>query len=72
MHCTRDKPGRQADARVEDYDLIIVGAGISGLAATHFYRQRPRPRPASSSWTTTTTSAVARNATNFIYRASFT
>jgi spermidine dehydrogenase len=27
----------------EHYDLVIVGAGISGLAAAHFYRQR---RPA--------------------------
>jgi spermidine dehydrogenase len=24
----------------EDYDLVIVGAGISGLAAAHYYRQR--------------------------------
>ena len=29
-----------ADARIEDYDLIIVGAGISGLAAAHFYRAK--------------------------------
>jgi spermidine dehydrogenase len=29
----------------ETYDLIVVGAGISGLAAAHFYRaQRPRAR----------------------------
>ncbi len=27
----------------EDYDLIVVGAGLSGLAAAHFYRER---RPA--------------------------
>jgi spermidine dehydrogenase len=24
----------------EDYDLVIVGAGISGLAAAHYYRER--------------------------------
>src|ERR1035437_9813419 len=24
----------------EHYDLVVVGAGISGLAAAHFYRQR--------------------------------
>src|SRR5450755_1434692 len=29
-----------AGAAVEDYDLIIVGAGISGLAAAHFYRAK--------------------------------
>jgi spermidine dehydrogenase len=29
-----------AGAPVEDYDLIIVGAGISGLAAAHFYRAK--------------------------------
>jgi spermidine dehydrogenase len=26
----------------EEYDLIIVGAGISGLAAAHFYRQQTK------------------------------
>ena len=30
-------------ALTEQYDLVVVGAGISGLAAAHFYRQR-RPR----------------------------
>lgn len=29
----------------EEYDLVVVGAGISGLAAAHFFRQRaPRGR----------------------------
>jgi spermidine dehydrogenase len=29
----------------EDFDLVVVGGGISGLAATYFYRQaRPRAR----------------------------
>ncbi len=32
-------------ALAERYDLVVVGAGISGLAAAHFYRQR---RPNSS------------------------
>jgi spermidine dehydrogenase len=27
----------------ESYDLIVVGAGISGLAATHFYRKHAGP-----------------------------
>jgi spermidine dehydrogenase len=31
------RPARSVDA---DYDLVVVGAGISGLAAAHFYRQR--------------------------------
>src|SRR6516164_4391807 len=30
-------PVPEADIR-EEYDLVIVGAGISGLAAAHFYR----------------------------------
>ncbi len=30
-------------ALTENYDLVVVGAGISGLAAAHFYRQR-RPQ----------------------------
>jgi spermidine dehydrogenase len=29
----------------ESYDLIIVGAGISGLAAAHFYRKRAGKEP---------------------------
>jgi spermidine dehydrogenase len=28
----------------EHYDLIVVGAGISGLAAAHFYRAKTSPR----------------------------
>jgi spermidine dehydrogenase len=32
-----------AAAVTERYDLVVVGAGISGLSAAHFYRQR-RPR----------------------------
>jgi spermidine dehydrogenase len=38
-HALRDGHSWPAsDAVAEDYDLIIVGAGISGLAAAHFYR----------------------------------
>ncbi|HTD72020.1 MAG TPA: FAD/NAD(P)-binding protein [Steroidobacteraceae bacterium] len=33
-----------AGAPVEDYDLIIVGGGISGLAAAHFYRAKTPPQ----------------------------
>lgn len=32
-----DKPGAQTDAT---YDLVVVGGGISGLAAAHFYQQQ--------------------------------
>src|SRR5262245_38810248 len=34
----RDFPALDADTR-ETYDLVIVGAGISGLAAAHFWRR---------------------------------
>ena len=37
-----ERPDRQTDA---DYDLVVVGAGISGLASAHFYRSgRPGAR----------------------------
>ena len=32
-------PDRPEDTH-ETYDLIVVGAGISGLAAAHFYRKQ--------------------------------
>jgi spermidine dehydrogenase len=38
------RPGRITDTG-EDYDLVVVGGGISGLAAAHFFRQ---VRPGSS------------------------
>ena len=38
-HRLRDgAPLGQAEGRVERYDLVIVGGGISGLAAAEFYR----------------------------------
>lgn len=46
-HAIRD--GKQADflsratATGEQYDLVVVGGGISGLAAAHFYRQAAGP-----------------------------
>jgi len=43
-HALRDadfwSPARPISAIREDYDLVVVGAGISGLAAAHFYRAR--------------------------------
>ena len=49
----------------EQYDLVIVGGGISGLAAAYFIESRPGLQPAFSSWTTTMTSADTPNETNF-------
>jgi spermidine dehydrogenase len=37
-----DAPG-DARSTAEEYDLVIVGAGISGLAAAYFYRQLHGP-----------------------------
>jgi spermidine dehydrogenase len=34
------RPKRQTD---KDYDLVVVGGGISGLAAAYLYRQRTGP-----------------------------
>ncbi|MBS0580923.1 MAG: NAD(P)-binding protein [Proteobacteria bacterium] len=40
-HALRDgAPLPAAAGETEDYDLVIVGAGISGLAAAHFYQAR--------------------------------
>ena len=40
-HARRDgQPLPPLVALEEDYDLVVVGAGISGLAAAHFYRDR--------------------------------
>ncbi len=49
LHALRDGSfwkGRKAPAPTyEEYDLIVVGAGISGLAAAHYFRQaRPDAR----------------------------
>ena len=40
-HALRDGAAVPAIAEAgEDYDLVVVGAGISGLAAAHFYQSR--------------------------------
>lgn len=49
LHALRDgafwKKAAQPQDTGEEYDLVVVGAGISGLAAAHFYRQaRPSAR----------------------------
>ncbi len=44
-HALRDgKKWGSAAPDAESYDLIIVGAGISGLAAAYFYRQQAGPK----------------------------
>jgi spermidine dehydrogenase len=35
--------GPRAESTGETYDLVVVGAGISGLAAAHFYRKAAGP-----------------------------
>ncbi|MGB0620074.1 MAG: NAD(P)-binding protein [Myxococcota bacterium] len=44
-HAIRDDPGflTEAEDTGEHFDLIVVGGGISGLAAAHFYRQAAGP-----------------------------
>jgi len=44
-HTVRDNPGLLTEAKDtgEEFDLIVVGGGISGLAAAHFYRDAARP-----------------------------
>ena len=49
LHALRDasywKTAPRPQSTGEEYDLVVVGAGISGLAAAHFYRQaRPAAR----------------------------
>lgn len=41
-HIVRDRGGYAGTGSDtgEEYDLVVVGAGISGLAAAHFYRER--------------------------------
>ena len=53
----------------ETYDLIIVGGGISGLSAAHFFRKAFSEANGFSFWTTMTTLAATPNATNFTTRA---
>ena len=54
--------GRPRDTG-ERYDLVVVGAGISGLSAAYFYR-KARPDAGSSCWTTTMTWEAMRSVTS--------
>jgi spermidine dehydrogenase len=48
----------------ENYNLVVVGGGISGLAAAWFYRRAVGAGPAFSFSTITTISAATPSATN--------
>ena len=56
--------GVDSAAAEESYDLVVVGGGISGLAAAWFYRRAVGRRPAFSFSTITTISAAMPSATN--------
>lgn len=53
-----------SDDTGESYDLVVGGAGLSGLAAAHFFRKPQALTRASSFSTTTTTLAATPNATS--------
>lgn len=53
----------------EHYDLVVVGAGISGLATAWFYQKRWDLGHAFSFWIIMTISAGMQNATSFTTRA---
>lgn len=40
MHARVSGATWASDAPIESYDLVVVGAGISGLSAAHFYRKK--------------------------------
>jgi len=42
-HSVRDGASFVSEDLEEDYDLIVVGAGISGLSAAYFYQQQKGP-----------------------------
>jgi len=65
-HALRDgrQPGSATDTG-ESYDLVVVGAGISGLSAAHFFRARTSPPAGSCFWTITMTSVGMHGATSF-------
>jgi hypothetical protein len=69
-HRLRDgaPPLGQGEGAIERHDLIIVGGGISGLAAAAF-TARPSRRGACSSSTITTISADTPSATNSRFKA---
>ena len=56
--------GVDSAAAEENYDLVVVGAGISGLAAAGFIAARSGRGPAFSFSTITTILAAMPNATN--------
>ena len=66
-HQLRDAKAWRAAATdtKETYDLVVVGGGISGLAAAHFFRAAAGPARTDSRFSTTTmTSAATPSATS--------
>jgi hypothetical protein len=68
-HTVRDfnfweKSGKPIDTH-EEYGLIVVGGGMSGLAGDYFYRKQPERLHAFSFSITRTISADTHNEMNF-------
>lgn len=61
----RGQKPEQYETLNEHYDLVVVGAGMSGLAAARFYQQKWETTRVSLCWTTTMILADMPSATSF-------